>query len=164
VGNKNTNLSAKTPLHSLEAAFVPLSQHLCFSLYSASLAMTKVYQPLLKSLGLTYPQYLVMLVLWELGSQRVSDIGAALYLDSGTLTPLLKKLEVLGWVLRTRSTMDERQVDVSLTLAGRELQTRALSVPACVLAASGCDMPAVHQLASQLESLRANLIAARVER
>jgi MarR family transcriptional regulator, organic hydroperoxide resistance regulator len=106
---------------------------------------------------------LVMLVLWERGSQRVSDIGSALYLDSGTLTPLLKKLEMLALVRKTRSTLDERQVDVSLTLAGRELQKRALSVPACVLAASGCDKPVVVQLAHQLESLRANLIAARVE-
>jgi DNA-binding MarR family transcriptional regulator len=145
--------------------FIPLDQHLCFALYSASLAMTKVYKPLLKTLKLTYPQYLVMLVLWERqdqAGQRVSDIGAALYLDSGTLTPLLKKLEVLGFVERARSKEDERQVIVSLTATGRKLQAKSQGVPACVLEASGCELPAVRQIAAELKVLRANLIAAHV--
>lgn len=124
--------------------------------------MTKVYKPLLKTLGLTYPQYLVMLVLWERDDQRVSDIGVLLYLDSGTLTPMLKKLEVLGFVERTRSKEDERQVIVSLTNAGRKLQTKSQGIPACVLEASGCELPAVAEMATQLKSLRANLIAAHV--
>ncbi len=124
--------------------------------------MTKVYKPLLKTLKLTYPQYLVMLVLWERDAQRVSDIGAALYLDSGTLTPLLKKLEVLGFVERTRSKEDERQVIVSLTSAGRKLQAKSQSIPACVLEASGCELPAVRQMAAQLKVLRSNLVAAHV--
>ena len=142
--------------------FIPVGQHLCFALYSASLAMTKVYKPLLKTLKLTYPQYLVMLVLWERDAQRVSDIGAALYLDSGTLTPLLKKLEALGYVVRVRSCVDERQVIVGLTALGRELQTKSQNVPACVLKASGCELPQVWQMNHQLKSLRANLIAAHV--
>ena len=144
------------------AGFIPLDQHLCFALYSASLAMTKVYKPLLKQLKLTYPQYLVMLVLWEADSRCVSDIGAALYLDSGTLTPLLKKLEVLGFVERTRSKEDERQVIVSLTTIGRKLQAKSQGIPACVLEASGCELPAVRQIAGQLKVLRENMIAAHV--
>jgi DNA-binding MarR family transcriptional regulator len=155
VSNKKT-----TPL--AISGFIPLDQHLCFALYSASLAMTKVYKPLLKTLKLTYPQYLVMLVLWERDAQRVSDIGAALYLDSGTLTPLLKKLEVLGFVERIRSKEDERQVIVSLTSGGRKLQAKSQSIPACVLEASGCELPAVRQIAAELKVLRANLIAAHV--
>ena len=124
--------------------------------------MTKVYKPLLKELKLTYPQYLVMLVLWERDAQRVSDIGTALYLDSGTLTPLLKKLEVMGFVERTRSKEDERQVIVSLTSSGRKLQAKSQGIPACVLEASGCELSAVRQIADQLKVLRANLIAAHV--
>ncbi len=124
--------------------------------------MTKVYKPLLKALHLTYPQYLVMLVLWERDAQRVSDIGAALYLDSGTLTPLLKKLEALGLVERTRSKEDERQVIVSLTQVGRKLQAKSQSIPACVLEASGCELPAVRAMADQLKVLRANLVAAQI--
>ncbi|MDI9333126.1 MAG: MarR family transcriptional regulator [Cytophagales bacterium] len=147
----------------MSPAFIPLDQHLCFALYSASLAMTKVYKPFLKTLKLTYPQYLVMLVLWEHGAgQRVSDIGAALYLDSGTLTPLLKKLALLGFVERTRCQEDERQVIISLTSSGRKLQAKSAGVPACVLEASGCELSAVQQIATQLKSLRANLIAAHV--
>jgi MarR family transcriptional regulator, organic hydroperoxide resistance regulator len=155
VSNKKTTPSAIP-------AFIPLDQHLCFALYSASLAMTKVYKPLLKMLKLTYPQYLVMLVLWERDAQRVSDIGTALYLDSGTLTPLLKKLVVLGFVERARSKEDERQVIVSLTASGRKLQAKSQSIPACVLEASGCELPAVRQIADQLKVLRNNLVAAHV--
>lgn len=124
--------------------------------------MTKVYKPLLKTLKLTYPQYLVMLVLWERDAQRVSDIGAALYLDSGTLTPLLKKLELLGFVERTRSKEDERQVIVGLTAVGHELKVKSLSVPPCVLAASGGELPDVWRMNHQLKQLRGNLVAAHV--
>jgi DNA-binding MarR family transcriptional regulator len=144
------------------SGLIPIDQHLCFALYSASLAMTKVYKPLLKKLKLTYPQYLVMLVLWERDAQRVSDIGAALYLDSGTLTPLLKKLELLGYVARQRSSEDERQVIVSLTALGRDLQVKSQSVPACVLQALGCELPDVWRMNHQLKELRSNLLAANV--
>jgi DNA-binding MarR family transcriptional regulator len=143
-------------------AFIPLDQHLCFALYSASLAMTKVYKPLLKALKLTYPQYLVMLVLWERGAQRVSDIGAALYLDSGTLTPLFKKLEGLKFVQRTRSKADERQVIISLTVLGRSLQVESENIPACLLEASGCELSAVSEMTKQLKLLRGNLVAAQI--
>ena len=103
-----------------------------------------------------------MLVLWERDAQRVGDIGSLLFLDSGTLTPLLKKLETLGFVERTRSKEDERQVIVSLTSVGRMLQAKSQGIPACVLEASGCALPAVRQIADQLKVLRANLIAAHV--
>ncbi len=123
--------------------------------------MTKVYKPLLEKLKLTYPQYLVMLVLWEHDALRVSDIGEAVYLDSGTLTPLLKKLEALGFVERVRSKEDERQVIVSLTSTGRKLQIESKNIPACVLAASGCDLLTLQQIALQLKVLRNNLVTAR---
>src|SRR3954470_3664742 len=95
-----------------------LDNQLCFALYSASLAMTKLYKPLLDELGLTYPQYLVMLALWERDGSTVSELGQRLYLDSGTLTPLLKRLEAAGLVSRVRSTEDERRVHLRLTSAG----------------------------------------------
>ncbi len=158
----NKIVSNKKAISPAIPAFIPLDQHLCFALYSASLAMTKVYKPLLKTLQLTYPQYLVMLVLWERDAQRVSDIGAMLYLDSGTLTPLLKKLETLGFITRTRSLEDERQVIVGLTALGRDLKIKSRSVPACVLQASGCELPDVWRMNHQIKVLRANLIAAHV--
>src|SRR3954462_10871670 len=99
-----------------------LDNQLCFALYSASLAMTKLYKPLLDELGLTYPQYLVMLVLWERDGLTVSEIGERLSLDSGTLTPLLKRLEAAELVSRIRDTDDERRVHIRLTAAGRRLK------------------------------------------
>src|SRR3954452_20672154 len=106
-----------------------LDNQLCFALYSASLAMTKLYKPLLDDLGLTYPQYLVMLALWEQDGLMVSELGERLSLDSGTLTPLLKRLEANGYVARVRDAADERRVHITLTAAGRKLKTRAASVP-----------------------------------
>src|SRR5436190_16074857 len=97
-----------------------LDNQLCFSLYSASLAMTKLYKPLLDEIGLTYPQYLAMLVLWERDGLMVSELGERLYLDSGTLTPLLKRLEAAGLIARIRAVEDERRVHITLTAAGRK--------------------------------------------
>ena len=94
-----------------------LDNQLCFALYSTSLAMTKLYKPLLEELGLTYPQYLVMLVLWEQDDVAVSELGSRLYLDSGTLTPLLKRMEAAGLLARSRSAEDERRVNIALTEA-----------------------------------------------
>lgn len=113
-----------------------LDGQLCFALYSASLAMSKVYRRLLKNLALTYPQYLVMLVLWERDGITVSDIGQRLYLDSATLTPLLKRMEAARLVGRARALDDERQVIVSLTAKGRRLRDKALTVPAQALCAA----------------------------
>src|SRR5665647_76946 len=113
-----------------------LDNQLCFALYSASLAMTKLYQPLLADLGLTYPQYLAMLVLWERDGLMVSELGERLFLDSGTLTPLLKRLEAAGLIARTRDVEDERRVHITLTAAGRKLKARAAKIPACIVEAA----------------------------
>jgi DNA-binding MarR family transcriptional regulator len=138
-------------------AALRLDNQLCFALYSASLAMTKVYKPLLEELGLTYPQYLVMLVLWEGDGLSVSELGQRLSLDSGTLTPLLKRLEASGLLSRIRAIEDERRVHVTLTAAGRKLKARAAKVPACVLEASHCSIPELVQLTRQVRQLRDRL-------
>lgn len=136
-----------------------LDNQLCFALYSASLAMTKLYKPLLDELGLTYPQYLVMLVLWEGDGLMVSELGQRLGLDSGTLTPLLKRLEAAGLVSRMRDAADERRVHIHLTAGGRRLKARAAKVPACLLAASQCSVPELLQLTAQVRELRDRLAA-----
>jgi MarR family transcriptional regulator, organic hydroperoxide resistance regulator len=102
-----------------------LDDQLCFALYASSRAVTSVYRPVLVDLGITYPQYLVMLVLWERDDISIGALGERLYLDSGTLTPLLKRLEKQGLIIRRRNSRDERQVDVSLTLAGNRLKRKA---------------------------------------
>ncbi|MDM0116481.1 MarR family transcriptional regulator [Variovorax sp. J22R133] len=137
-----------------------LDNQLCFAIYSASLAMTRLYKPLLDKLGLTYPQYLVLLVLWEGDGLMVSELGERLSLDSGTLTPLLKRLEASGLVTRIRDVQDERRVHVTLTAAGRKLKTRAASVPACLMAASQCSVSELVSLTQQVQSLRDRIKAA----
>lgn len=134
-----------------------LDNQLCFALYSASLAMTKLYKPLLEELGITYPQYLVMLVLWEGDGLTVSELGQRLFLDSGTLTPLLKRLETAGLLNRIRAVDDERRVHLNLTAAGRKLKTKAAKIPGCILAATQCSLPDVVQLTRQVRNLRAQL-------
>ena len=136
-----------------------LDNQLCFALYSTSLAMTKVYKPLLAELGLTYPQYLAMLVLWERDGLMVSELGDKLYLDSGTLTPLLKRLEASGHISRIRDVEDERRVYITLTSSGRKLKTRAAKIPGCILSASQCSIPELMDLTSQVQALRKKLIA-----
>ncbi len=136
-----------------------LDRQLCFALYSASLAMTKVYKPLLASLGLTYPQYLAMLVLWERDDRSVSELGEALRLDSGTLTPLLKRLEVSGLVARSRAADDERRVQVTLTAAGKRLKSRARSIPGHVMDATQCSLGELTGMTRQLQALRERLAA-----
>ena len=131
-----------------------LDRQLCFALYSSSLAMTKLYKPLLSELGLTYPQYLVMLVLWETETLTVSELGARLALDSGTLTPLLKRLEASSLVTRTRASFDERQVIVELTAEGRALKAQAKAVPSELMCASECTPDELVAMKQQLETLR----------
>jgi DNA-binding MarR family transcriptional regulator len=109
----------------------------CFSLYAATRAVTGFYRPLLEPLGLTYPQYLVLLVLWEHGESSVKELGQALMLDSGTLSPLLKRLERIGYVARRRAADDERSVLVSLTPRGDELRAEAAAIPTTLATASG---------------------------
>jgi DNA-binding MarR family transcriptional regulator len=136
-----------------------LDNQLCFALYSASLAMTKLYKPLLEELGITYPQYLVLLVLWEDDGLTVSALGERLYLDSGTLTPLLKRMESANLLSRLRDTQDERRVLICLSAAGRKLKARARRIPGCVLQASQCDVTEAMALTRQVQALR-NRIAA----
>ena len=136
-----------------------LDNQLCFALYSTSLVMTKVYKPLLDELGLTYPQYLAMLVLWERDGLMVSELGDKLYLDSGTLTPLLKRLETSGYISRIRALEDERRVYITLTSSGRKLKTRAARIPACILSASQCSVPELMALTTQVQALRRKLAA-----
>ena len=136
-----------------------LDNQLCFALYSTSLAMTKLYKPLLDALGLTYPQYLAMLVLWEQDGLTVSELGERLYLDSGTLTPLLKRLEVAGLIARLRAVEDERRVHITLTAAGRRLRSRAAKIPGCILDASQCSLTELVSLTKQVQALRQRLVA-----
>jgi len=134
-----------------------LDDQLCFALYATGLAMNKVYRKLLRKLDLTYPQYLVMMVLWEQDQLTVSDIGTRLFLDSATLTPLLKRLEAAGLVSRSRSASDERQVVVALTDAGRAMSAEAGAVQDQVLCATACSPDELGVLKRQLEGLRAKL-------
>jgi len=136
-----------------------LDNQLCFALYSTSLAMTKVYKPLLAALGLTYPQYLVMLALWQDDGLMVSELGARLFLDSGTLTPLLKRLEAAGLVSRLRDTQDERRVRLQLTASGRRLKARAGKIPACIMQATQSSLPELSALTRDIQALRERLTA-----
>jgi DNA-binding MarR family transcriptional regulator len=137
-----------------------LDNQICFAVYSTAHAFNRVYKPLLDKLGLTYPQYLVMLVLWERDGVPVKDIGERLFLDSGTLTPLLKRLEAANLVRRTRSTEDERQVLIALTPQGQALREKARAVPQGILAASACSLGELSAMKKELVALRDRLKAA----
>ena len=136
-----------------------LGDQLCFAVYSTAHAFNRFYKPLLERLGLTYPQYLVMLVLWERDGIPVKDIGERLFLDSGTLTPLLKRMEGMGLVKRTRSTEDERQVLVALTAQGHELKEKARTLPQSILAAAQCSVSEVSAMRDEIVKLRDRLNA-----
>ncbi len=138
-----------------------LERQLCFALYSASLAMTKAYKPWLDTLGLTYPQYLVLLVLWEHDGLMVSEIGGRLSIDSGTLTPLLKRLEAAGYLERLRDGADERRVIVRLTPQGARLKAQAEHIPGCMLAAAGCTVDQARDLTDRIKQVRARLQPSR---
>jgi len=140
-----------------------LDDQLCFALYAAQRAVTAAYRPLLEELGLTYPQYLVLLVLWERGETTVKELGAALQLDYGTMSPLLKRLESAGLVRRERSARDERSVRVALTGRGEVLRERAEEVPQALLTATGLSEADVTRLREELRRLteRAENAAAR---
>jgi DNA-binding MarR family transcriptional regulator len=145
------------PISEPAPGWLALDHQLCFAVYSASLAMTKLYKPLLEPLGLTYPQYLVMLVLWEGDGITVSQLGERLSLDSGTLTPLLKRLESAGLLQRLRDTVDERRVLLQLSAAGRKLKSRAVRVPQSVACATGCNIDELGSLVARLKQLRSSL-------
>lgn len=130
-----------------------LDAQLCFRLYAASRGLTRCYQPLLDALGLTYPQYLAMLVLWERDGLTVSELSEKLKLDPSTMTPLLKRLESAGWISRQRRKQNEREVEIALTDAGRALRERALSVPPAIMAATGFTPREAEALRTLLERL-----------
>ena len=143
------------------SADLPLRLHtqICVAVYSTAHAFNRVYKPLLDKLGLTYPQYLVMLVLWERDGVPVKDIGERLFLDSGTLTPLLKRLEAADLIKRTRSTEDERQVLIALTIKGESLREKARAVPQSILAASACSVGELVSMKNEIVALRDRLNA-----
>ncbi|MFN4292047.1 MAG: MarR family winged helix-turn-helix transcriptional regulator [Permianibacter sp.] len=130
-----------------------LDAQLCFRLYAASRGLTRCYQPLLDVLGLTYPQYLAMLVLWEQDGLTVSELSDRLKLDPSTMTPLLKRLESAGWITRQRRRQNEREVEVALTDAGRSLRERALTVPPAIMAATGLSLSEAESLRTLLDKL-----------
>lgn len=136
-----------------------LDDLLCFAIYRSSLAMGKVYRPVLEKLNLTYSRYLVMVSLWEIDDQTVSELGERLMLDSGTLTALLKRLEVDGYVRRQRDPQDERRVRVTLTPAGRNLEAEANDVFSQILCACGGDADRLDGLRRDLDALTQRLTA-----
>ncbi len=130
-----------------------LEQQLCFALYAAANRIQRLYRPLLDPLGLTYPQYLVMLVLWQVGEQSVGELGRMLHLDSGTLTPLLKRLQTAGLVERQRSASDERRVLVRPTAAGAALKARAEGVPHAIACLTTLEPAELADLRARVQQL-----------
>ncbi|MDP4087708.1 MAG: MarR family transcriptional regulator [Bacillota bacterium] len=130
-----------------------LDNQLCFSAYAVSRAITKIYRPFLDELGITYPQYLVMLVLWEKNSISLKELGSRLFLDSGTLTPLLKRLEAAGLLERKRFSEDERVLLVTLTVKGAALRKEAENVPENIISALGTDFKELTELKGKLDEL-----------
>lgn len=143
-----------------DAPPMALGSFICFALYSASHAFSRLYRPLLDPLGLTYPQFLAMVALWEKDDQTVGELGARLLLESNTLTPLLKRLESLGHVVRRRDTDDERQVRIRLTDSGRALEAEAREVPRCIGDALGMTAEEAEALTASVTALRRRLEAA----
>ncbi len=135
-----------------------LDNFLCFAIYSANHAFTRVYKPLLDALDLTYPQYLVMVVLWEKDDQTVGSLGEKLFLESSTLTPMLKRLEAMGYIARVRDKTDERQVRVRLTGTGKALKEKASGVPLGIADATGMEPTEIVRLKQEIAALRASLL------
>lgn len=130
----------------------------CFAVYSAAHAFNRVYKPLLDALDLTYPQYLVMVALWSKDDQTVGRLGETLHLESNTVTPLLKRLEKLGYLTRERDPRDERQVRVRLTGAGKTLREKARDVPACIGEATGLSLETLERLRRDITTMRDNML------
>lgn len=140
-----------------EVPMPPLDHFLCFAIYAANHAFNRVYKPLLDAVGLTYPQYLVMVALWERDDQTVGAIGGRLFLESSTLTPLLKRLEAMGHIARARDTRDERVVRVRLTPQGRALREKARAIPGCILSATAMPVADLARLQQDITALRGHL-------
>jgi len=137
--------------------FPKISDLLCFSTYTASHAITRIYKPFLDDLGVTYPQYLVLVALWEQDNQTVGGLGRMLHLESNTLTPLLKRLESMGILQRQRDSKDERQVRVALTGTGKEMRKRAARIPECVKQVTGMELTELQRLQKEITRLRTHL-------
>jgi len=150
-------MAARPPLDDL----LKIDNFVCFALYSAGHAFTRLYKPLLDPLGLTYPQYLVMTVLWEKNDRTVGEIGEKLLLESSTLTPLLKRLETAGMVRRTRDRDDERVVRIQLTPKGAELKQKAVEIPQAIACSTSLTIPEVMKLTADIKALREKLLAAQ---
>ena len=153
----NNDRAANTPDAGTSDAHADLDDFLCFAVYEANLAFNQLYRNLLEDTGLTYPQYLVMTLLWRRNERTVKEIGDALSLEYNTLTPLIKRLETMGFVARVRDQDDQRVVKVSLTGVGTALEEKARKVPECVAEASGLSAKAFSDLKSSLGKLRSNL-------
>jgi DNA-binding MarR family transcriptional regulator len=139
-------------------AALKLDSFLCFAIYSVNHAFNRVYKPLLDRLKLTYPQYLAMAVLWERDDQTVGSLGEKLFLESSTLTPMLKRLEALKYISRIRDQDDERQVRVRLTKIGLALREKAEAIPACIIEATGLNPEGAAKLKEEITKLRASLV------
>lgn len=135
-----------------------IDEFLCFAVYSANHAFNRVYKPLLDDIGLTYPQYLVMVSLWQQDDQTVGELGEKVFLESSTLTPMLKRLEGMGYIARARDKQDERQVRVSLTSEGKALRQKAHCVPQNILAATGLTEGDLKKLKNEIAHLRNTLL------
>ncbi|PRX11819.1 MarR family winged helix-turn-helix transcriptional regulator [Martelella mediterranea] len=147
-----------------DLTFLPrIDNQLCFAVYATEHAFARAYKPLLSQLGLTYPQYLVMMALWEHRTLSVNAIGARLGLDSGTLSPLLKRLETTGYIARRRAQDDERRVEITLTPRGREIKSDAETIARSIAAKTGCTAEEARDLHARLNTLRQNLLAAEGE-
>lgn len=138
-----------------------LDELLCFALYSANNAMGRLYRPILAEHGLTYPQYLVLVALWQRDAQKVNDLGAVLNLESNTLTPLLKRMEVAELLSRRRNPEDERSVIVSLSTKGRALEQEAAKISRCILDAAGDEVDDLIELRSKIQQLATRLNEAK---
>jgi len=144
----------------MEEEYLKLDNQLCFSLYAASRAISRMYRPLLDELGLTYPQYLVLLVLWERSQSTVKELSETLDLDSGTLTPMLKRMETANLVERKRSTEDERIVVIRITDSGLALRERAVCIPQSLFASSSLPLAEITGLNNQIKKLMKHINAA----
>ena len=156
-GTPAPSAKAHEPTDAKTSTPLPLDKYICFALYSANHAMHSVYKDLLKDVGLTYPQFLAMTVLWEKNNVPVGAITSKLQLDTNTLTPLLKRLETMGLITRTRNTKDERQVILKLTRKGRALQKKTEEFSTCILSAAGISMEEIMDLQGRIMKLRDNL-------
>lgn len=152
---KPDTTDAQTP----DDSMLFLERQLCFAIYSAAHAFNRTYKPLLDPYGLTYPQYLVLLSLWQVDGKTVKSLGDALHLDSGTLSPLLKRLEASGYIERTRDRADERQVLITLTEKGKGMRQEAKGILKEIGKAAGCTADELYQLSTSLRDLAGNLRA-----